>query len=163
MGFEARDTTAGMTRVRARSRARLALAGCALWLVGVEVMPAVHEAMHDHLAPHHHAAESIVTVSFEDTTHRHPDGTIHYVAHGDRPAAQPARDRATHDRRVRGDDPGHAAGLAHHAAALAPVPPPITTPLPVDRRPSWVVVAQSLELVTRDPLAATARGPPTAA
>jgi len=152
-----------MTRARARSRARLALAGCALWLVGVEAMPAVHQAMHDHLAPHRHDAGSIVTVSFEDTTHRHPDGTIHYVAPGERPAVKPPRDRAPDDRRVRGSDAGHAAGLAHHAAALAPVAPPITKPLPVDRRPSWVVVAQSLELVSRDPLAASARGPPVVA
>jgi hypothetical protein len=80
VGFTARDKTAGLTRVRARSRARLALAGCALWLIGVEALPAMHEAMHDRLAPHQHAAGSIVTVSFEDTTHRHPDGTIHYVS-----------------------------------------------------------------------------------
>ncbi|HEY0985956.1 MAG TPA: hypothetical protein VGD80_02850, partial [Kofleriaceae bacterium] len=76
---------------------------------------------------------------------------------------RPPRDRAPHDRRVRGDDPGHAAGLAHHAAALAPVSPPITTPLPVDRRPSWVIVARSVELISLDPLAATARGPPIVA
>jgi hypothetical protein len=155
-----------MTRARARSRARLALAGCALWLIGVEAMPAVHEAMHDRLAPHHHAAGSIVTVSFEDTTHFHPDGTIHYAAPTEQPAPKPG-DRTHHDggpqdRRV-SDDANHAAGLAHHAAALAPAPPPITSPLPVDRRPSWVVVTQSLELVARDPLAATARGPPTVA
>jgi hypothetical protein len=155
-----------MTRARARSRARLALAGCALWLIGVEAMPALHEAMHDRLAPHHHAAGAMVMVSFEDTTHLHPDGTIHYVAPAEQPAAAPPVDGTHRDRgqdhRV-SDDANHAAGLAHHAAALAPVPPPITSPLPVDRRPSWVVVTQSLELVARDPLAATARGPPAVA
>jgi hypothetical protein len=158
-----------MTRAGARSRARLALAACALWLVGVEAMPALHEAMHDRLAPHHHAAGSIVTVSFEDTTHFHPDGTIHYVARAEQPAATPPvdrldrhHDRAPQDRRV-SDDADHAAGLAHHAAALAPPTAPITSPLPVDRRPSWIVVTQSRELVARDPLAATARGPPAVA
>ena len=70
-----------MTRVRARAvRARMALAACALWLAGVEALPAVHEGLHDQLAPHRHDAGAIITVSLEDTTHRHPDGTIHFVA-----------------------------------------------------------------------------------
>lgn len=149
-----------MSRVRVRStRARLAVTACVLWLTGVEGMPALHEAMHDRLAPHRHDHGSIVTVSFEDTTHRHPDGTIHYVA---------PKSRATHRARPDGQPQAsnraqHADGLAHHAAALAPVPPPLTEPLPVDRRPSWLAVARTLELVARDRLAATARGPPIAA
>ena len=149
-----------MIRVRARSaRARLALAACVLWLAGVEVMPALHEAMHGRLAPHRHDNGSIVTVSFADTTHRHPDGSIHFVTQGSRAAGKPARDgrpRAT-------SGTGHADGLAHHAAALAPPVPPLTQPLPIDRRPSWLFVARSIELVTHAPLAAAARGPPTAA
>jgi len=76
-----------MNRVHTRStRARMALAACVLWLVGVEVMPALHEAMHGQLAPHRH-----------------------------------------------------------------------------DRRPSSLAVARSALPVTRDPLAAAARGPPAAA
>ena len=118
----------------------MALAACALWLAGVEVLPAVHEALHDRLAPHHHHGGSIVTVSFEDATHRHPDGT---------PRATEAF--------------GHAAGLAHHAAALAPAAPPVTEPLPVDRRPILVAAAQILAVVERARIAATARGPPTLA
>jgi hypothetical protein len=149
-----------MIRVRARSaRARLALAACVLWLAGVEVMPALHEALHDQLAPHRHDNGSIVTVSFADTTHRHPDGSIHFVAPKTRPAGKAPRDNRSHA--TNGAD--HADGLAHHAAALAPAPPPVTQPLPIDRRPSSLVVARSIELVTRDPLAAAARGPPTAA
>jgi hypothetical protein len=146
-----------MTRARARSpRAQLALAACALWLGGVEVLPAVHQAVHDQLAPHRHDGGSIVTVSFEDTTHRHPDGSIHYVAPKARPAHPPASDGSSHA----SDRAGHAAGLAHHAAALAPVPPPITRPLPVDRRPCSVAVERSVALIDRDPLAPNARGPP---
>jgi hypothetical protein len=148
-----------MIRVRARSaRARLALAACVLWLAGVEVMPALHEAMHGQLAPHRHDNGSIVTVSFADTTHRHPDGSIHFVASGSRTTGKPARDGRP--RATAGTD--HADGLAHHAAALAPPAPPVTQPLPIDRRPSSQVVARSIELVTRDPLAAAARGPPIA-
>jgi len=137
----------------------MALAACALWLAGVEVLPAVHEALHDRLAPHHHHGGSIVTVSFEDATHRHPDGTIHYVAPRPRAIHPPTSDgtpRAT-------EAFGHAAGLAHHAAALAPAAPPVTEPLPVDRRPILVAAAQILAVVERARIAATARGPPTLA
>ena len=147
-----------MTRVRARAvRARMALAACALWLAGVEALPALHEALHDRLAPHHHAGGAIVTVSFEDVTHRHPDGTIHFVA------PRPHRQRApVRDGRPRARDlAGHAAGLAHHAAAIAPAAPPITRPLPVDRQALPVAATAAIELVPRDPLAATARGPPS--
>jgi hypothetical protein len=151
-----------MSRVRTRSaRARLALAACALWLTGVEGMPALHEAMHGQLAPHRHDNGSIVTVSFEDTTHRHPDGSIHFVtprSHATGKALQDGRAHATNT-----TDTHHADGLAHHAAALAPAPPPVTQPLPIDRRPTAIVIARSVELITRDPLAATARGPPTTA
>jgi hypothetical protein len=162
-----RDTRAEVSPVRSvRVRARLAVVGCALWLGGVEVMPALHEAMHGQLTPHRHDAGSIVTVSFEDTTHRHPDGTIHFAS-----APRPARSRhagkhgpAMRDGRPHASDAAqHADGLAHHAAALAPVPPPVTRPLPVDRQPFAVAIVCSIELVACDPLAATARGPPTIA
>jgi hypothetical protein len=141
-----------------RTRARLALVACALWLAGVEVMPALHEAMHAHLAPHRHDGDSIVTVSFDETTHRHDDGTIHYVAPRSGMRARAARDGQPHAT----DIEHHADGLAHHAAALAPVPPPVTRPLPVDRRVSFVAIEQIVAPVERDPLAATARGPPPA-
>jgi hypothetical protein len=118
--------------------------------------------MHDRLAPHRHDSGSIVTVvtvSFEDTTHRHPDGSIHFAS-----PRRPAAGKIPHDGRPRATDaPRHADGLAHHATALAPAPPPITQPLPIDRRPSSLAVVRSLELVACDPLAATARGPPTPA
>lgn len=129
---------------------------CALWLAGVEVLPAIHEALHDRLAPHTHVGGSIVTVSFGEPTHLHADGSIHYAA-----APSGMRTRTSRDGRPRAADASHRAdGLAHHAAAIAPVPPPVTRPLPIDRRPSFVIIARTLEPVARDPLAATARGPP---
>src|SRR3954469_9390673 len=80
VGQLARDTRARMTPVRARAvRARLALAAVALWLARVGALPAPPEGVDDRLAPHVHPAGAIVTVSFEDTTHRHPDGTIHFA------------------------------------------------------------------------------------
>jgi len=155
------DTTGPMGPLRTRSaRARLALVAVASWLAGVEVMPAIHEAMHGRLAPHRHDSGSIVAVSFEDTTHRHPDGTIHFVA-PNRPSHHAANDG--HPRATEANSAaGHADGLAHHAAALMPPAPPVTRPLPIDRRPTLLRVARALELVLRDPLAATARGPPVA-
>jgi hypothetical protein len=137
----------------------MALVACMLWLTGVEVLPALHEGMHDRLAPHRHDGGSIVVVSFEDTTHRHPDGSIHFVAPRSRAAGKAPRGARTGAT----DAAHHADGLAHHAAALAPSAPPITQPLPLDRRPSSVVAARSIELVACDPLAATARGPPIVA
>jgi hypothetical protein len=146
-----------MTAVRApAARARMALAACALWLAGVEALPALHETLHDQLAPHHHRGGAIITVSFEDTTHRHADGTIHFAA-----APSHHLDRPVRDGRPRASDlAGHAAGLAHHAEAIAPAPPPVTRPLPVDRRPQIVAVVVAIPHVARTPLAATARGPP---
>jgi hypothetical protein len=175
-----------MSSARTRAtRARLALVACVLWLGGVEVLPALHQARHDQLAPHRHDAGSLVQISFEDTTHRHPDGSIHWVdprvprgsargsfrkqapsvRHADAPPAGDAqvhRDApAQRDGSLRGIDvSGHAEGLAHHAAALAPAPPPVTTPLPIDRRPRLVAVARVDQLVASDPIAASARGPP---
>jgi len=157
--MESRDTTGAMVSLRTR-RARLALVACALWLAGVEVMPALHEAMHGALAAHRHESGSIVTVSFEDTTHRHPDGSIHFVA-PNRRSHKPANDGSPHATEAN-PAAGHADGLAHHAAALMASSPPVTGPLPIDRRPTLVAVARTREVVPGDPLAATARGPPIA-
>jgi hypothetical protein len=147
-----------MTPVRTRAvRARLALAAVALWLAGVEALPALHESLHDQLAPHAHTAGAIVTVSFEDTTHRHPDGTIHFATPRTARYGHPVHDGQPRAR----DVAGHAAGLAHHAAAIAPAAPPILHPLPVDRRPVLVAVRPCSAIAARPPPPATARGPPS--
>lgn len=146
-----------MTPVRARSvRARLALAAVVLWLAGVEALPAFHEALHDRLAPHVHTAGAIVTVSFDDTTHRHPDGTIHFATPRVPRRGPPVRDGQPRTK----DVAQHAAGLAHHAAAIAPAAPPILHPLPVDRRPLLLTVRAGSAIMSCPPPAATARGPP---
>jgi hypothetical protein len=137
----------------------MALAACALWLAGVEALPALHESLHHLLAPHRHDSGAIVVVLSGDITHVHSDGTIHYAAPRSRHAHKPVRDGRAHAT----EGAGHAAGLAHHAAAIAPAAPPITQPLPVDRRPTLLAIARSVDLVARAPLAATARGPPSLA
>jgi hypothetical protein len=133
-----------------------------MWLVGVEALPAFHEALHDRLAPHTHVGGSIVVASFEDSTHRHPDGTIHFVApHAHTPARKLPRDGRDH---VLPPLDGHQAdGLAHHAAAIAPAAAPVTQPLPVDRRSILVAEIADQVVVALDPLAAVARGPPALA
>ena len=45
------------------ARARKAAVLCVLWIVGIELMPGLHEQLHGVLAPHRHDAGSIVTVS----------------------------------------------------------------------------------------------------
>ena len=41
------------------SRRRLAVMACLVWLLGVEAMPALHQATHAWLPAHHHAGHKI--------------------------------------------------------------------------------------------------------
>jgi hypothetical protein len=116
-------------------------------------MPALHEAMHARLAPHRHVGNTIVMTSFEDTTHVHADGTIHYVA--------PKHDDG-HRRYHVPIDEHNADGLAHHAVALHAPPPPLRVPPPVPS-PAILVVTAQPRLVSLDPLAPKSRGPPVVA
>jgi hypothetical protein len=137
-------------RVRPRRLRRLAIAATLLWLVGIEVLPNLHVALHDHLAPHRHdAGGMVVTVSYGEVAHVHADGTIHRPHRG-----TPTRDKDALGKLAHGD------GIAHHAVAMAPVPPPITEPLPVDRTATFVATTVADHLFSIDPLAASARGPP---
>jgi hypothetical protein len=140
------------------ARRRLAIVACLLWLLGVEVLPAVHQGTHASAAPHRHEAGGmVVTVSFDAPSHRHADGSVH-AHHG----AAPVKHRRDTKSRVTGDG-AHADGLAHHATALIAAAPPLTKPLPVDRRPSFVVREQIQILVSSTVPEAAARGPPVRA
>lgn len=155
-----------MPRGRMRvTRARIALVACVLWLGGVELLPALHEGLHARLAPHRHDGGSIVVASFEDTTHRHPDGSIHFVAPSTKLSGKrtkrPARDGLARVADAAARD--HAGGLAHHAAALAPAAAPRLEPLPFVRFATALVQPRRRVWVSIDPLAATARGPPAIA
>lgn len=145
-------------RHRQRRRARLAVLACLLWVAGVELLPAIHEAMHDALAPHvHDAGGMMVIVSFGEPTHRHADGTVHSAD-----LALPAPVVPHHDGRRRLGDraPAHEAGLAHHAVALIASAPPPTRPLPIDLQVTQVVPASPCLLVSATIPEAAARGPP---
>ncbi len=139
----------------ARARRRLALVACLLWLAGFEVLPWLHVALHDELAPHVHTADgTIIRVSFAgEVTHRHADGTVH---------RGPADDHAKHRRPPRTSYTlDHGAGsLAHHGVAVVPAAAPLHAPLPVVRRPVVVAVAAPIAWVSSSVPLASARGPP---
>jgi hypothetical protein len=146
----------------------MALVACVLWLAGFEVLPWLHVAFHDELAPHIHAADgTIIRVSFTDAggaTHRHADGSVHRDR-DDRPiGAPPARGRHRPDRPT---GPSyaldHGAGsLAHHGVAVVPAAAPLHTPLPVHVRPVVVALASTSAPIEPSVPVASARGPPAA-
>ncbi|HEX3480801.1 MAG TPA: hypothetical protein VHT91_37550 [Kofleriaceae bacterium] len=148
--------------LRAR-RQRLALLAALLWIVSVVGLPAVHEGLHDLLAPHRHDLGGMVLIeSLDDLTHVHDNGSLHYLG-GDHTTSRPPRTRrgASHDGRPRLGTTSHGNGsLAHHAAAIRPATPPITAPLPVDRQETFVVAAIALEPIERACCTPMARGPP---
>jgi hypothetical protein len=133
-----------------------------LWLLGVEVLPAIHEGTHASSAPHRHdGGGMVVTVSFGEPTHRHTDGSVH--AHSPAAPAKAKRPRTEGLTRMSGELPHGADGIAHHASALQQAAPPIAEPLPIDLRPMLVAIRATAEPVSLDPLAPNARGPPTLA
>jgi hypothetical protein len=139
----------------------MALVACLLWLAGFEVLPWMHVALHDELAPHIHAADgTIIRVSFSgEVTHRHADGTIHRGPedHDDRAPAK------RHHPTRPGYGLDHGAGsLAHHGVAILPAAAPLHAPLPIDRRPVIVALADAPVPVVTPVPTASARGPPAA-
>jgi hypothetical protein len=117
-----------------------------LWLLGVEVAPAIHLARHHE--DHTHDANGAVVVEHQHGGHAHH----HRVrrSHPTRPQLAIDEPRSAH----------HAAGFAHHAVALHDPPPPILEPIEVAR------VAIDVEHVLTDRPASSmlaepkARGPP---
>lgn len=118
-------------------RAHVAMVTLVLWLLGVEVLPALHLASHD-----------------ADHTHEH-DGTIAHVPrsheaeheHGDN---RGARSGSEHSSLAFDDfeEPHTAAGIAHHAVAIveASVPAVAGTVLPyvtLLQRPTVAVVSSA--------------------
>lgn len=149
-----------------------------LWLLGIEVLPNLHLALHER--PHTHAADGtvvIVTFDRDAEPHRHADGTVHSHEATSAGIERSARDgRSARDAGTRAMHRSHtgvlaidhapdthvAAGLAHHATALHAAPPPVIDAIAIDR---IATEARSREtgrdvvaiVTTRD-----ARGPPAA-
>jgi len=51
--------------------------------------------------------------------------------------------------------------LAHNDVAMKPPAVPVTSPLPVDRRPAFVAPVVAIEPISLSPRRAVARGPPS--
>jgi hypothetical protein len=121
-------------------RARLLIL---LWLLGIEVMPGLHQEFH-HAGDHHHDGDQIVA----DDDHHEADD--HQDA--DRPVPQTELDHPEH---------AHAGGgLAHRATALRAASPPITKPLRIDRVATDLVASLAQPLISTFALVSCARGPP---
>lgn len=143
---------------RQRTRAHRALLVAWLWLGTIVGLPAVHEARHDESTPHTHSVDgSIVRVTLADDRRHDSDDSDATSARHSRPRA---RDGAAGPILQGVSAPHLGAGLAHHAMAIRAAAPPITSALPVDRRPTYSVAARPLAPNLRERCAPTARGPP---
>ena len=153
-------------------RRRVALSLAILWIVGFELLPWAHIALHDHLAHHHHdenGADVLDEPRDEQHDEEHDDDRDAAVDEHGVPVALGAHDDDDDDdhapltdgeKHLLGALAHGAHSFAHHGIAV-PVPAPaITQPLPVDRRaitldertaPAWVSAAVP---------EASARGPP---
>ncbi len=120
--------------VRAR-RVLLALIGAVLWIGGVEVVPNLHLALHDRIAPHVHVGEATIFEHTHAPRKRVGKSLAVQLAHG-------------------------ADGLAHHAAALHVAPFVHLVPLPIDRRPQLLPEIAIISPEARFTARANARGPP---
>ena len=170
-----------------RARRTMALVACVLWLAGFEVLPWMHIAFHDHIGPHHHDASGAIVRDDSVAHHEDDDHEVdEHVADAlqtDRAANDDDLDaevdehcapiqHGPHDTSTHGD---HAAddqvrlanalthgqhSLAHHDVAIHAPALPVTVPLPIDRRPTFVVAIAALDPVSPRPSRASARDPP---
>lgn len=157
------------------NRRRIALVLTILWIVGFELMPWLHIALHDHLPHHHHDENGADVVDDDhdgdvdehaaDAAEHHEDDDLDAEVdeHGVPVHVRIVDDaKATHDAEVALLEALHhgAHSFAHHGIAV-PVPSPaITTPLPVDRRPITLAIALQPAWISAPVPEASARGPP---
>ncbi len=142
-------------------RRRVALSLAILWIVGFELLPWAHIALHDHLAHHHHD-ENGADVLDEQRDDDHDSAVDEHgvpvaLDHDDDDDHAPLTDG---EQRLL-DALAHGAhSFAHHGIAV-PVPAPVmTAPLPVDRRPITIEEAPRPAWVSAPVPEASARGPP---
>lgn len=142
-----------------RRRARGAAWMVILWLVGVEVMPNAHLALHDEGTHTHDADGGLVVADDHEALSRLWFEHEHAVTdHHDREheAGAPAQLAFDH---VPARQHG-AGGLAHHATALHQPPPPIVAPLPIAPAVVWSTRVLAARPTTTVLPAPSARGPP---
>jgi len=120
----------------------LAIVASVLWLLGVVVLPALHEGRH--ARNHTHAADGTIVVDHGDHQHVAPEREH-------RDLGQLAVDHPV--------DSGHqAGGVAHHQVAMQQALPPTlpVAPQPIERASVAIGDAQ----ITASIVPAAARGPP---
>ena len=139
-------------------RRRTALALAILWIVGFEVMPWAHIALHDHLPHHHHDAMGATIIDDDDHDAEVDEHGVPVRLHE---SEDVTRKVAAADLKLFLALNHGAHSLAHHGIAV-PVPAPaITTPLPIDRRPITLAIAEQPAWISAAIPEAAARGPPT--
>jgi hypothetical protein len=131
---------------------------CFVWLVGFELGPWLHIALHEYLPHHHHTALGEIVDDHDR------DGEV------DEHAADAAEDQAEHEDRAHqlthaekqlASALQHGAhSIEHHGVAVPPPAPPVLHPLPIDRRPILEVAAIEIDPIERPVARAVARGPP---
>jgi hypothetical protein len=174
----------GARRAPGRGRRVLAGAAVALWMLGFELVPGLHIALHDRLGGHDHAdahdshagARADGHGPFRGQVQTGPGDRDHGHAHrhavgedqhghelaatvdaGPRPFDSITAPRPT------GRDPGHGAGsLAHRGLAAVDPPPPARLPdlHPVDTSPRPLEPSDAPR--SSGPLTVRGRGPPSA-
>ena len=170
--FVARSMSTQMRSPLARARLRrtyAALAGV-LWLLGIEVLPNLHLALHER--PHTHAPDGtvvIVTFDRDAEPHRHADGTMHsHDTAGIERSARAAHSSPRHRARSgtlaieQAPDTHVAAGLAHHATALHAAPPPVIDAIAIDRIAIEARFGETGRAIVAVVTTRDARGPPLA-
>jgi hypothetical protein len=163
------------------TRRRIALVLTILWIVGFELMPWLHIALHDHLPHHHHEANGADIVDDHDgevDEHLADDHDAevdeHAADHDDDHDAEVDEHgvpvHVAHSHAHHHDDDAEVALLralahgrhsfAHHGIAVPAPGPVVTTPLPVDRRPITLAVIEQPPWLSAPVPEASARGPP---
>jgi hypothetical protein len=128
-----------------QQRRRIALATAVLWLVAVELLPALHLALHR-----------------DDHTHG-LDGAMHALAH----YRGVPHDHGVVKRRTSTDltidapsEHHHAGGIAHHALATLDPPPPWLAPVGAPIASTWSYFVEPSSAPARLLARPNARGPP---
>lgn len=128
-----------------RQRRRIALATAVLWLVAVELLPALHLALHR--ADHTHGL----------------DGAMHALAHyrGEAHDHAAAKRRTSTDLTIDPPSEHHVAlGVAHHALATLDPPPPCLAPVGAPIASAWTYLVEASRVDATPRARPNARGPP---
>lgn len=143
-----------------RARARMALIACLLWIASFEVLPWMHIALHEHVGAHHHDAGGSIVRDEADPRSRGLADEGEDDADRHEHEGHPGRSDADRIARVANALTHGRHSLAHHDIAIYAPPPPLTSPLPIDRRVTIVEAATAVDPISLRIPIASARDPP---